>query len=124
MAKGANQAYQRTIHEIDAAGCSIGRVASLAVLFLLGKHKPSFEPRIDNGETVIIHNAGKALFTGRKLAQKDFYRHTMYPGGLKRTPLKRIFERNPGQVIRRAIEGMLPKNNRRKLLLRRLTVLP
>lgn len=110
------------MHEIDAAGESVGRVASRAARILMGKTDVSYEPRIDSGTSVTITNAGKVRFTGRKLVQKDYYHHTMYPGGIKRTPMKKVFDQDPTDVMRRAVNGMLPKNNRRGELMKRLTI--
>lgn len=113
---------QKMVHEIDAAGESVGRVATRAAFVLMGKHSPAYEPRIDARHAVQIVNAGKVRFTGRKLVQKDYYHHTMYPGGIKRTPMQKVFDKNPADVMRRAVYGMLPKNNRREELMKRLTI--
>ena len=110
------------MHTVDATGQSVGRLASRIALILRGKHKATFDPRIDAGDRVTVMNAGHVVFTGRKLVQKDYYHHTMYPGGIKRTPMKWVFEKDPGDVIRRAVYGMLPKNNRRVALMKRLTI--
>lgn len=110
------------MYEIDAAGESVGRIASRVARILMGKTDPAYEPRIDSGKGVTITNAGKVRFTGRKLVQKDYYHHTMYPGGIKRTPMKKVFDKDPADVMRRAVNGMLPKNNRRTELMKRLTI--
>lgn len=115
---------KRAVHEIDAAGNSLGRVASDVIKFLRGKHKPDFTPHIDNGDLVVVINAQQLKFTGRKLAQKDYYRHSMYPGGLKRTPMAHVFEQDPRKVVIHAVYGMLPKNRHRDILIQRLTVKP
>lgn len=112
----------RKTHTIDAASQSVGRVATQAARILCGKHKAAFDPRVDAGDIVRVINAARLRFTGRKLVQKDYLRHTMYPGGLKRTPMLRVFEKNPAAVVRRAVMGMLPKNNRRTTLIKRLIV--
>lgn len=108
--------------EIDAAGQAVGRVATRTAMALRGKNKPSFAPHIDNGAYIAIINAGMVKFTGRKLVQKDYYHHSMHPGGIKRTPMKKVFDQNPATVIRRAVNGMLPKNKLRRGMLKRLTI--
>lgn len=112
----------RTVHTIDATGMSVGRVATRVVTVLCGKHKATFNPRIDGGDMVKVVNVSKVKFTGKKLVQKDFRHHTMYPGGLKRIPMKRVFGDRPEDVLRHAVNGMLPKNRRRTTLLKRLTI--
>src|SRR3989338_2358945 len=116
------KALERKIHEIDASGQAVGRVASQAVTILRGKHRPDFVPNRDQGDEVTVVNAAKVKFTGRKLVQKDYYHHTMYRGGLTRTPMKHVFEKNPGEVLRRAIYGMLPKNSLRREMMKRLSI--
>lgn len=113
---------QRTIHEIDATGQAVGRLASAVAKILMGKNKAGFEPRVDGGDLVVVKNASLVKFTGRKLVQKDYLHHTMFPGGLKRVPMKKVFENDPAVVIRKAVNGMLPKNNRRITLMKRLTI--
>lgn len=108
--------------EIDAAGRAPGRVASEVAMILKGKNKPSYTPHIDGGDFVTVTNASKVKFTGDKLVQKDYYHHTLYPGGLKTTPMKRVFDNDPTEVIRRAVYGMLPKNKLRDEMMKRLTI--
>lgn len=117
-----NKNIVRKKHKIDAEGRAVGRVATEAALILRGKNKPDFTPNVDAGDYVTIVNASKVKFTGRKLAQKDYYHHTMYPGGLRRTPMKKVFDKDPAEVMRRAINGMLPKNKLRGEMMKRLTI--
>ncbi|MBI2989620.1 MAG: 50S ribosomal protein L13 [Candidatus Magasanikbacteria bacterium] len=117
-----NTPIQRNTIEIDASGIAPGRAASQAARALQGKNKASYESNRDGGDFVIIKNAAKVLFTGKKLAQKDYLHHTSHPGGLKRTPLKKIFLSNPAEVLKRAIYGMLPKNKLRDHMMKRLTI--
>lgn len=117
----ANEFKRNTI-EIDATDKAVGRVATEAAKALMGKNNPTFERHLDLGDFVVINNAGKVKFTGRKLEQKDYYHHTQHPGGIKRTPMKKMFEMSPAQVMRKAIDGMLPKNKLRKEMLKRLTI--
>jgi large subunit ribosomal protein L13 len=113
---------KRQTHEIDAAEKAVGRIATHIAVLLRGKNKPDFTPHIDSGDFVTVINADKLKFTGKKLVQKDYFHHTMYPGGLRRTPMKKVFEGNPGDVIRRAVYGMLPKNKLRDEMIKRLTI--
>lgn len=113
---------ERARHEIDATGRAVGRIATEAAMMLRGKNKPTFEPHVDGGDFVTITNAAKVAFTGKKLAQKDYYHHTMYPGGLRRTPMKKVFDEDPAEVIKRAVYGMLPKNKLRGEMMKRLTI--
>lgn len=108
--------------EIDAAGQAPGRVATQVAMALRGKNRPDFRPHIDNGDQVTVINASKLKFTGRKLVQKDYYKHSMHPGGLKTVSMKKVFDANPGDVIKRAVYGMLPKNKLRDQMIMRLTI--
>jgi large subunit ribosomal protein L13 len=112
----------REHHKLDATGMATGRIATKIAILLRGKNKPTFAPHIDAGDFVTVENAGKLTFTGRKLAQKDYYHHTMYPGGLKRTPMAKVFKNDPADVIRRAVYGMLPKNKLRDGMMKRLRI--
>jgi large subunit ribosomal protein L13 len=113
---------ERTTHEIDATSQAVGRVATQVALLLKGKNKPDFTPHIDGGDFVVVKNAKQVKFTGLKLVQKDYYHHTGYPGGLKRKPMKHVFEEDPTDVMKRAVWGMLPKNKHRGEMFKRLTV--
>ncbi len=108
--------------EIDATDRAPGRVATEAAMALRGKNSPEFTPNIDGGDRVTIINASKLKFTGKKLVQKDYFHHTMHPGGLRRTPMKKVFEKDPTEVLRHAIVGMLPKNRLRNEMMKRLTI--
>jgi large subunit ribosomal protein L13 len=108
--------------EIDATGKAVGRLATEIAIILRGKNKPGFVPHIDSGDFVTVINPDKVKFTGRKLVQKDYYHYTGYPGGIIRTPMKRVFDNNPAEVIRRAVIGMLPKNRLRDGMMKRLTI--
>lgn len=110
--------------EIDATGQAAGRIATKVAMILRGKNKPGFKPHIDSGDKVTVINASKIKFTGRKLAQKDYYHHTMHPGGIKRTPMMKVFLLDPTTVIRRAVNGMLPKNKLRGEMMKRLAIKP
>ena len=109
MAK--KETIERRWFVIDAAGKPVGKTAVLAANILRGKHRPEFTPHVDCGEFVIIINASKAVFTGNKLNQKKYYRHSGYIGGLKETTAKSLMASKPEEVLRLAVKGMLPKNS-------------
>ena len=97
-------------HIIDADGLVVGRMASIVANILRGKHKPSYTPHVDCGDNVIIINADKVRFTGNKLKDKIYYRHTGYPGGIKGVAAGKILEgRFPERIIEKAIERMIPR---------------
>ncbi|MCP1198435.1 50S ribosomal protein L13 [Notoacmeibacter sp. MSK16QG-6] len=95
---------------IDAEGLVVGRLASLVANRLRGKHKPSYTPHVDDGDNVIIINADKAVFTGKKYEEKKYYWHTGYPGGIKERTAKQMFEgRFPERVLEKAVQRMIPR---------------
>lgn len=116
------QEIKRDTIEVDATDRAVGRVATEVAVMLRGKNKADFTPHIDGGDFVVVKNASKLKFTGKKFVQKDFYHHTQYPGGLKTTSLKSVFQKDPGEVVKRAVYGMLPKNKLRDEMMKRLTV--
>jgi len=101
---------QRKWYIIDAAGKTLGRMASEAASLLRGKHKPEFTPHVDTGDFVIIINADKVVLTGKKLLQKKYYRHSGYMGGLKTTTAQEMLNNKPERMVELAVHGMLPKN--------------
>lgn len=111
---------QRETHTIDATGKSLGRLAVEVAILLRGKQKPDFVLYKDMGDFVTVKNMEKVRITGKKLEQKIYRHHTGYPGSLKKTPMKVIFAKNPGEVLRRAVLGMLPKNKLRAKQIKRL----
>ncbi|MFM8543367.1 MAG: 50S ribosomal protein L13 [Chakrabartia sp.] len=97
-------------HIIDADGLVVGRVATIIANILRGKHKPSYTPHVDCGDNVIVINADKVRFTGRKLGQKVYYKHTGYAGGIKSITAAKVLEgRFPERVLEKAIERMIPR---------------
>jgi large subunit ribosomal protein L13 len=97
-------------HLIDAEGLVVGRAAVIIANLLRGKHKTSFTPHVDCGDNVIVINADKVRFTGKKLTQKLYYKHTGYPGGLKETRADKVLEgRFPERVLEKAVERMIPR---------------
>lgn len=108
---------------IDADGLVVGRLAALIATRLKGKHKPIYTPHVDCGDNVIVVNAEKAVFTGNKLSDKQYYRHTGYAGGIKTTTPKRILEgRFPERVIELAVERMLARGPLQRKLMRNLKI--
>jgi large subunit ribosomal protein L13 len=110
-------------HLIDAEGLVVGRVASIIANILRGKHKPSFTPHIDCGDNVIVINADKVRFTGKKLDQKVYYKHTGYPGGIKGITAGKVLDgRFPERVLEKAVERMIPRGPLGRQQMRNLRV--
>lgn len=120
MAK--NSDIKRSWYVIDAAGRPLGRVATEAARLLRGKHKPEFTPHLDSGDHVIVLNAGQVVLTGRKLEQKYYYRHSGYPGGIKKMDYATLMDRKPEKAVYMAIKGMLPHNRLGRAMLKKLRV--
>ncbi len=120
MAKPAD--VKRSWYVIDAAGKPVGRVATIAATLLRGKHKPTFTPHVDCGDHVIIINCQDAVFTGKKLDQKSYYRHSGYVGGLKETSARAMMRTNPDRAMFLAIKGMIPDTTIGREALTRLRV--
>lgn len=102
-------AIERKWFVVDAAGCTLGRLASEVAKVLRGKNKPIFTPHADTGDYVIIVNADKVVVTGKKLDQKIYYHHSDYVGGMKETTLREKLAKAPVEVVELAVKGMLPK---------------
>lgn len=109
-------------HVMDASGVVLGRLASEAAKLLRGKHKPIFAPHLDTGDAVIVINAEKVRVTGKKAAQKTYYRHSQYPGGLKSITYDKLAKAHPTRVVEYAIRGMLPRNRLGDQMFRHLKV--
>ncbi|RJQ55361.1 MAG: 50S ribosomal protein L13 [Nitrospiraceae bacterium] len=109
-------------HVVDADGMVVGRLATRVATILRGKNKPVFTPHVDTGDFVIIINADKIRFTGNKLENKIYYRHSGYPGGLKQETAKNIMKNSPEEIITSAVKGMLPKNRLGRQQLKKLKV--
>lgn len=102
---------------VDAEDQPLGRLASKVATYLRGKHKPTFTPHMDTGDNVVVINAEKIKLTGNKLQNKQYFRHTGYPGGERFSTAEEMLEKDPSFLIKNAIKGMLPKNKlSRKLL--------
>ena len=104
---------------IDARDKTVGRLASRVAVLLRGKYKPQFTPHADIGDFVVVVNADKVRFTGRKWSQKSYYRYTSYPGGLKSISAEELREDKPEEILRKAVWGMLPKTKWQKTLINR-----
>ena len=108
-------------HVVDAAGRPLGRLASEVASTLRGKHRPTFQPSMGNGDFVIVVNAAQVKITGDQVAKK-YYRHSQYPGGLKSISQEKVMATRPERVVQAAIKGMLPHNAHGAKLLRHLKV--
>ncbi len=107
---------------VDAEGQVLGRLASKVASILRGKTKPTYTPHMDTGDNVIVINADKIRLTGKKMTDKQYFRHTGYPGGVKLTTPEELLEKHPTRVVTMAVKGMLPKNSLGRDLLRNLRV--
>jgi large subunit ribosomal protein L13 len=94
---------------IDAEGKTLGRLATKIATILRGKHRPTYTPSLDTGDFVVVVNAEKVHFTGKKLTDKIYYHHSQYPNGLKSVPLEKIMTECPEEALKKAVYGMLPK---------------
>ncbi|UJF33711.1 50S ribosomal protein L13 [Paenibacillus hexagrammi] len=101
---------ERKWYIVDAAGQTLGRLASEVASIIRGKHKPEFTPHVDTGDFVIVINASQIQLTGKKMQNKKYYRHSLYPGGLKVTSAQDLLNSRPDRMIEFAVHGMLPKN--------------
>ncbi len=111
---------KRTWYEIDASKAPFGRVATEIANLLRGKHKREFTPHMDMGDFVVVKNADHLKFSGRKIDQKIYYRHSGYLGGLKSTTLKVLYQKNPEDVLKRAVFNMLDDVRFRKTMMSRM----
>ena len=107
---------------VDAEGAILGRLASQVAAALRGKNNPLYTPHADLGDSVVVINAEKIVLTGRKMDQKNYYRHSGYIGGLKTITARKLIEKRPEDVIRFAVKGMLPKNSLGRRLFKKLKV--
>ena len=113
---------QRRWYVLDAQDIVLGRLATKVAMMLMGKHKPTYTPFIDTGDHVVVINADKVRLTGNKEEDKNYYRHSGYPGGLKTTTAKKMRQARPERIIELAIQGMLPKSKMGKQMYRKLNV--
>ena len=113
---------QRNWFVVDATDRVLGRVATKIADKIRGKDKPTFTPHTDGGDYVIVINAEKIKVTGSKRNNKIYYRHSLYPGGLKSQTFKELNKKNPERIIEEAVKGMLPKNKLGKSIIKKLKV--
>jgi large subunit ribosomal protein L13 len=113
---------ERRWYVVDADGKTLGRLATQIADTLRGKTKPEYTPHVDTGDFVVVVNAEKIAVTGKKLDDKMYYRHSGYPGGLRKRTLREQLERRPTEVIRKAVKGMLPRNKLARAQLLKLKV--
>jgi large subunit ribosomal protein L13 len=113
---------ERKWYVVDAAGQPLGRLASKVAQVLRGKHRPEYTPHVDTGDFVIVINAAQVRLTGNKLANKQYQRHSGYPGGLTSESYGDLLQRKPSFVVERAVKGMLPKNSLGRQMFRKLKV--
>ena len=107
---------------VDADSVPLGRVASVVAQYIRGKHKTNYTPHVDCGDNVIVINAEKVSLSGNKWKQKQYIRHTGYPGGQRSLSAKELFAKDPARVVEKAVKGMLPKNKLGADLFRNLKV--
>ena len=106
----------------DASDKILGRFATKIADKLRGKDKPTFTPHVDGGDFVVVINADKVKVTGNKAEQKKYYKHSLYPGGLKEKSYKEVLESTPERIIENAVKGMLPKNKLGKSIIKKLKI--
>ncbi|SKA99122.1 LSU ribosomal protein L13P [Caloramator quimbayensis] len=120
MAKAED--VKRKWYVVDAEGKTLGRMASQIATILRGKHKPTFTPNVDTGDFVIVINAEKVVLTGNKLDDKLYRHHSLYPGGLKETPYRKLLQTKPELAIEEAVRRMLPKGPLGRKMFKKLKV--
>lgn len=113
---------KRKWYVVDAEGKPLGRLASEVAKILRGKNKPEYTPHVDTGDHVIILNAEKVVLTGKKLDQKLYRHHSLYPGGLKEIKYRHLMADKPERAVEIAIKGMLPKNSLGRAMFKKLKV--
>ena len=119
---GKDLAGNRKWFVVDAAGETVGHLASEVASILTGKRNPKWTPFLDMGDHVIVINARKAVFKGSKAEQKVYRRHTLYPGGLREVSVQEMFAKRPERVIELAIRGMLPKTKLGRAMAKKLKI--
>lgn len=107
---------------VDLEGKTLGRAATAIANVLRGKNKPQFTPHVDTGDFVVVVNADKIYLSGNKPAQKRYYHHTNYPGGIRSVSAEQQLQRKPAEVVKHAVKGMLPKNALGRKLLKKLKI--
>jgi large subunit ribosomal protein L13 len=121
LSRSAHLAARRW-YLVDAQGKAVGRLASIIANILRGKITPTFSPHLDSGDFVIVVNAQHVRFSGNKMRDKIYYRHTEYPGGIRKTPAGQMLDSHPEDVLRKAVSGMLPKTRLGRHLAKKLKI--
>lgn len=116
------ETVQRDWYVVDAAGQTLGRLATEIALRLRGKHKPEYTPHVDAGDYIVVINAEQIRVTGNKTSDKIYYSHTGFPGGIKSISFEKLIEKAPERVIEKAVKGMLPNNPLGRAMYRKLKV--
>ena len=116
------ESVQRDGYVVDAAGKTLGRIATEIALRLRGKHKPEYTPHVDTGDYIIVVNADKVTVTGNKAKNKMYYSHSGFPGGIKEINFEKLLAKKPEMVLESAIKGMLPKGPLGRAMFRKLKV--
>ena len=109
-------------HVVDAENVVVGRLAARVATILRGKHKPEYTPHMDVGDYVIVVNADKVRFTGKKETDKQYFRHSGYPGGIRQQTPKEVRAAHPERIVERAVKGMLPRTKLGRQLYKKLHV--
>src|SRR5688572_30692886 len=117
-----NETAEHHWYLVDAAGKTLGRLATEIARRLRGKHKPDYTPHVDMGDYIVVINAEKIQVTGNKAKDKVYYRHSGYPGGIKQITFEKLLAKRPEQIIEIAVKGMLPKNILGREMYRKLKV--
>ncbi len=117
-----NAITDRKWHVVDIAGMTLGRACTQISHVLRGKHKPTFTRHVDSGDFVVVVNAKKIHLTGKKMQGKLYYRHSLFPGGLTTFTAEQLLDRNPIELIERAVWGMLPKGSLGRQIYKKLKV--
>ena len=107
---------------LDAEGLVLGRVATQVATVLKGKHKPIYSPHLDTGDHVVVINVDKIRLTGKKPEKKQYFSHSMYPGGMAWTSFREMSQRHPERILQLAVRGMLPKNSLGRAMIKKLKV--
>ena len=105
-----NETVQRDWYIVDAAGQTLGRLATEIASRLRGKHKPEYTPHVDTCDYIVVINAEKVCVTGKKTSDKIYYSHTGFPGGIKEISFEKLIDKAPERVLEAAVKGMLPRN--------------
>src|SRR5690554_2046515 len=117
-----NETVQRDWYVVDAAGQTLGRLATEIASRLRGKHKPEYTPHVDTGDYIVVINAEQVRVTGNKTSDKIYYSHTGFPGGIKEISFEKLIAKAPERVLEAAVKGMLPRNPLGRDMYRKLKV--